>query len=198
MNKYNEISDEQGLMMAEILTLTEKQKQTISFTYTESETDYPEKILNLVCEINGSWRIFDFAELRIENVYSRFKKLMMNERAGIDVNGLLAHHFWIANKTLSVRCKNLDEGPINLWKKITRMENVNPSKSQIWKWYQDFCEFPYILIKEEEVGGNKWYESFIYSPERHSFVRLSLSEHDNCYKDYAQKYYKNELPPHKE
>jgi len=164
MEPYVNLSEKTQLQMASLLTLSVKRAKLIACGFTESEINYPEKILNLKWYLCGDWKILNFLSYFGEEggikEFNNFLSVVKNRRViNNDANKYDNYLRWLFSfsKEVEVRGKDFETGVDNLFQLLSSV------------YIKEDLTFPTILIHKE---SDYYYQGFWWIPEKAGFANL--------------------------
>lgn len=190
MEPYVNLPEKTQLQLASILTLSnnprENRDKLIALSYTDSEIEYQEKVLNLKWSLYGDWKIINFltyfgeesngkkeSGVKIFNDFLKIVRDLAENREfkrSMKLNDYLGWLFSFS-KEIEVRGKDFETGIDSLFQLLTS------------NYIKDGVVFPSILIHK---NGNIFYSAFWWIPEKAGFARLTNPTH---VPDYAKKFF---------
>lgn len=185
MEPYVNLPEKTQLQLAAILTLSSNPRQNrgklISLSYTDSETKYSEKILNLKWSLYGDWRIVNFlSHFGEESGVKEFNDLLsVTKKIREDTEGYRKYEdnlsrIFSFSKEVEVRGRDFETGIDNLFLLLSSV------------YVKGEITFPSIVICKKVHKINNSYDGFWWVPQKAGFASLL---NPRFVPDYARKFF---------
>lgn len=165
---YLKMPKDVALVMASMLSLGEERRPFITLSYTGSNTEFTEPILNLRWSLVGEWVVLNFKKMFKEDTISfeKFLDLLQTEKDYFKRNQKLAYlcgpGFDVEKLEVDGRC--LEDGVTNLFLKLTDKAEIQKGEKKMF--------LPVVLVQIERSQNYNSFSAYMYIEEQKSFVSI--------------------------